>query len=471
MNGIRFIGKIKNKTTHEISKARIGIGLEKLDRNLYDPHKVFDELVELGAKWVRIQSGWCRTEKEKGFYDFAWLDDIVDNLLSRDMIPWMCLCYGNELYTEGAVNAAGAVGKPPIHTEEERIAWDNYVTACVEHYRGRVELYEIWNEPNGNWCWRPKAEPEEYKQFCKRTAGLIKKTDGKAKVVVGSFCEGVSFLYRFWDEELAQMSDYISYHRYRFDVENGVAEHVKNIRAIAQRYNPETGVIQGETGTQSRYSVNGALNSAEWTERKQAKFLLRKIMADLATEVAFTSYFSAVDIFENIFNDEVNIHESMYGFFGVLGERFDENGSPLGEYYRKPSFVAMQTLCAVFDDTVERVHIPHEFSIANYSYDIDSSVQGAGIYTGGFRKENGALGFVYWKAEDILRSDYSACTTISVYGVDQHVKLIDLYSGEVYDIDKNKIEYENGEMKLNSIPLTDYPLLLTFGDFAEIEKV
>ena len=69
MNGIRFIGKIKNKTTHEISKARIGIGLEKLDRNLYDPHKVFDELVELGAKWVRIQSGWCRTEKEKGFYE------------------------------------------------------------------------------------------------------------------------------------------------------------------------------------------------------------------------------------------------------------------------------------------------------------------------------------------------------------------------------------------------------------------
>lgn len=49
---------------------------------------------------MRIQSGWQRTEQEKGIYDFAWLDDIVDNLLKRGLKPWMCLCYGNELYDE-----------------------------------------------------------------------------------------------------------------------------------------------------------------------------------------------------------------------------------------------------------------------------------------------------------------------------------------------------------------------------------
>lgn len=71
-----------------------------MDRNVFDPTKAYDPVAEIGVKWVRIQSGWQRTEQEKGIYDFAWLDDIVDNLLKRGLKPWMCLCYGNELYDE-----------------------------------------------------------------------------------------------------------------------------------------------------------------------------------------------------------------------------------------------------------------------------------------------------------------------------------------------------------------------------------
>ncbi len=62
----------------------------------------------------------ARTEKEKGVYDFAWLDEIVDNLVKRVLRPWMCLCYGNPVYTEEAKEVFGAVGCPPIKTEEER---------------------------------------------------------------------------------------------------------------------------------------------------------------------------------------------------------------------------------------------------------------------------------------------------------------------------------------------------------------
>ncbi len=127
VHGIKKIGKIKPKSAHEIKTSPIGIGLEKLDRNLYDPERCYVFLEKLGVKWVRIQSGWCRTEKEKGVYDFEWLDSIVDNLIKCGLTPWMCLCYGNELYTPGAVNAAGAVGCPPIKTETEQKAWITYV--------------------------------------------------------------------------------------------------------------------------------------------------------------------------------------------------------------------------------------------------------------------------------------------------------------------------------------------------------
>ena len=91
------VGKIAPKSALEVKSSQLGIGFEKLDRNVFDPEKAYDKVAALGVKWVRLQSGWQRTEREKGIYDFAWLDDIVDNLIRRGMVPWICLCYGNDL--------------------------------------------------------------------------------------------------------------------------------------------------------------------------------------------------------------------------------------------------------------------------------------------------------------------------------------------------------------------------------------
>ena len=126
------IGSLKKKLSKDIKKSKLGIGFEKLDRNVFDPEKAYDRVGELGVKWVRIQSGWQRTEIEKGVYDFEWLDKIVDNLIARGLKPWMCLCYGNKLYSEDAAKVFGAVGIPPIFDEESKNAWNNYVEVTVE---------------------------------------------------------------------------------------------------------------------------------------------------------------------------------------------------------------------------------------------------------------------------------------------------------------------------------------------------
>ena len=73
-------GKIEPKHSNEVSKSRLGIGFEKLDRDAFNPELAYDRVAELGIKWVRIQSGWAKTEKQRGVYDFDWLDRVVDNL-------------------------------------------------------------------------------------------------------------------------------------------------------------------------------------------------------------------------------------------------------------------------------------------------------------------------------------------------------------------------------------------------------
>lgn len=63
-----------------------------------------------------------RTEREKGVYDFAWLDEIVDSLVGLGLKPWITLCCGNRLYSEDAGKVFGAVGVPSIFTEGQRRA-------------------------------------------------------------------------------------------------------------------------------------------------------------------------------------------------------------------------------------------------------------------------------------------------------------------------------------------------------------
>ena len=126
-------GKIKPKTSLEVKSSKIGIGFEKLDRDVFDPEKAYGKLGKIGIKWVRIQSGWQRTETEKGIYNFEWLDKVVDNLINLGLTPWICLCYGNALYGGMAKEIFGAVGCPPIFTDEQKQAWKNYVSAVVKH--------------------------------------------------------------------------------------------------------------------------------------------------------------------------------------------------------------------------------------------------------------------------------------------------------------------------------------------------
>ena len=47
-----------------------------------------------------------------------------------------------------------------------------------------------------------------------------------------------------------------------------------------------------------------------------------------------------------------------YGYFGVLGADFDENGISVGTYYKKKSYYALQNIASVFSGEYERKDLP-----------------------------------------------------------------------------------------------------------------
>ena len=468
MEQLNKIGKIIPKKSSEIKHSKISLGFEKLDRDVFDPEKAYDKVADCGVKKVRLQSGWQRTEKKKGIYDFEWLDRIVDNFIKRDIEPWICLCYGNSIYTESAKNVFGAVGCPPIFTDVEKLAWINYVKAVVVHYKEKVNYFEIWNEPDGIWCWKHGVNARELGEFTLATAKAIKEVNPCAKTIGGVIClDKLDFINTALKTGMCEYLDFISFHEYTHD-ERDVFQRVESLRALAKIYNPNIELIQGESGSQSKGGGHGALREGAWTEEIQTKQLARHTLADLMTDVHFTSYFSCMDMIEAL-NGDVNNKVSYldYGYFGILGADFDENGKSTGEYYKKKSYYVLQNICALFDGDVRVCTQP----ISVYSNYVGAKFENQPhryeITAASFEREGGRA-FVYWYPSNIMTTSYNSSITVEFYTEHKEIKLIDIMDGSVYEIPSKMIEDKgDGVYVIHELPIKDTPLILTFGSFIQ----
>lgn len=464
MERLLKIGRIEPKHSREIQCSRIGIGFEKLDRDAFDPTKAYDPMAQLGVKWARVQSGWQKTERTRGVYDFAWLDDVVDNLLARGIQPWLNLSYGNKLYSPAAETVYGAVGVPPIFTEEERVGWANYVKATVAHFKGRITHYEIWNEPDGQWCWKHGPSGAELGRFTVETAKAIRATDAECVIIGGVICfDYVGFLSDAFEEGMADWIDAISFHKYSPNDDMSAAV-LKTLRGVIDRYDPTIRLIQGETGSQSRSDGAGAMKGRAWTPRRQAKQLLRQTMMDLFSEVLFCSYFSCMDMKEALggrVGERATYRD--FGYFGLLSAQFDEEGNAIGEVTPKPSYYAMQNLCALFSGNCRTI-TPPVYVRPETCLRVDGSDVGfSEIKQGGFLLDDGTNAYVYWRSCDLLTTEFEGTMTIEVCAEGGTFRLADLYTGDVYEIPKDMIVQtgRNG-YKLCHLPIKDYPLALLY---------
>ena len=481
MERLKRIGKIKSKNSLQIKSSRLGVGFEKLDRDAFDPEKAYDKIANLGVKWVRIQSGWAKTEKEKGVYDFSWLDKVVDNLIKRGMRPWICLCYGNGLYSEEAKKYFGATGVAPTDGDY-LLAWQRYVTAAVNHFKDRVHEWEVWNEPDGNWCWKSGPDGYEYGTFVVNTAKAIRQADKHAYIIGGAVClKTISFLNSAFVAGMGDFIDGITFHEYTRD-EMGSFETVRAYKAVADMYNDKIEIIQGESGSQSKRNGEGAIKTGSWTPRKQAKQLLRHTIADLMSDVKFTSYFSAMDMHEG-FNFKPGEKIKSFGYFGLLGAEFDENGFATGEYTEKPSYYALQNLAGVFGENVKIKNLPIMVKPQHSLLTFSDEPQHFQINAGGFKVGENEI-YTFWMPSNLMTTDYEGTFSIST-AILKKAHLIDFMDGSIYEIPDSMIAegdypFASGDSTVwdvprgkyaytySNLPIKDYPMALIFGDIKDI---
>lgn len=222
--------------------------------------------------------------------------------------------------------------------------------------------------------------------------------------------------------------------------------------------------------------------------------MARHTIVDFINDVMFSSYFSSLDMAEAL-NGTVDNKASYkdFGYFGILAAEFDEDGRATGTYTPKQSYRTLQTLASVFKEDFEHVTLPIMISPKKSPRLLGAMEETSSSLTYcGFKKSNGSFAYAYWKPTNLLTETYEA--TISMHSaLPGNPRLIDLLDGSVYDIPEDMIALstpskrwdDNGNIvtipaeetfnpainfKLFShLPIKDYPLLLTFGDFADFE--
>ncbi|MGH9431641.1 MAG: hypothetical protein ACRD3T_08870, partial [Terriglobia bacterium] len=167
-------------------------------------------MFDAGIQWARIGqyenstdfTSWDWVEQKRGVLAIPpHVDDYINSLVDNGVHVELQLLYGNPMYTSRAgrlpdsiIPEPGTEHNPdrgifsvywPPKTPEQIAAFVRYAKFMVNHFRGRIQYYEIWNEPEP--FWNPHENATEYGHFAKAVAAAIHQTDAQAKVVFGAF--------------------------------------------------------------------------------------------------------------------------------------------------------------------------------------------------------------------------------------------------------------------------------------------
>lgn len=118
--------------------------------------------------------------------------------------------------------------------------WDNYVRAVVEHCKGRVEAYEIWNEPNLKPFWTGRTE--QIIDMTRHAYNIIKSIDPKALVVSPSATtsgNGNDWLVEFLKSGGGKYVDVIGFHFYS-ETPEAMVQKITQVRQTMLLYHADS---------------------------------------------------------------------------------------------------------------------------------------------------------------------------------------------------------------------------------------
>ncbi len=407
-----------------------GFGINSdLPRDPYVPWNRWwwTRIFDAGISFIRIgqyenssdPTSWDWVERKRGEYSIAQeVDDQIDSLVENGVHIEIQLLYGNPLYTSPAGRAPQTVTPAvfwPPKTPEQIQAFSNYARWMANHFRGRAQYYEIWNEPNIDY-WNPAPSPEEYGRLFKAVAPAIRAADPSAKIIFGGLAGADrKFAKRALDAcACGEGIDVFAYHIYpdygqnlnpeAMDDERHTSESPKALRDMVRNY---PGIRKDLVFWNDEFNSIPSWQGSD--ESVQTKYLPRGLIADRAAGVR-TFVWLIVGATDGNESDD----------FGMLhGLMFRPE-----DFTPRPVFAALRNTITLFSDT------KFDPAIEVHSEGATTSPALLGY---GFRSPKNRAIIAYWLPVLSKAGDRSAAANVNLRISDsgiEHPVLVDVTSGE-----------------------------------------
>lgn len=434
--GWKWLGTLPPRSVREIEGPQNwALGCETLCRDYiyWDTYK--DYVAPLGIKTIRLQGGWAKTERVQGVYDFAWLDYVIDDALSKGLEIWLETDYGNPIY-EGAGTADLGAGFPT--SEVGLAAWDRWVQAMATRYKGKVQKWAMWNEPDIG----VRKTPEMIARFNIRTAEIIKRVIPDARIGALSLARIDP---RFLDDCLRVIADqgklnlfeWVVYHGYTKNPDDAYKS-VEAMKSVVHKHDPRLKMWQGENGCPSERTTKFALSGHDWSELTQAKWNTRRMLGDLGHD-CISSVFTICDF------DHTGREINRKGLLKINDKR---NLAKV-----KMAYYAVQNVVSVFD-----CHL-----VRQKAYACTIECQQPITWFAYRHDQLGRDVLVFWNGTDFPRdrNDTLPATIRVAGGKFADPVWVDLITGRIYEIPEECRDLSPQQTVFTRIPTYDAPAMIT----------
>lgn len=437
----KLLGTVKPKSASEITAGQNWtLGCETLDRDYIFWETYKEYVAPLGIRRIRLQAGWAKTEKEKGVYDFAWLDEVINDAIARGLEIWLETDYGNPIYPGGGDWDLGA-GFPV--SEESLAAWDRWVEALATRYKGKVRDFAMWNEPDisGKYTAGKKKTPEEIAMFNIRTAETILRVIPDARIGALSLATNNPAFVKacldvFEREGKMNLFTWLIYHGYAANPDTSY-KNVMELQKIVDSYPHKLKLWQGENGCPSEMAHRFALSNHPWSELTQAKWDSRRMLGDLGHDV-ISSVFTICDF------DHTGREINRKGLLKINDKK------SLAKV--KMAYYTVQNIASLFDLSLERqkeyaASVPDE-NVTWYAFRDAAKKQDLLVFWDGTQipSESNEARAVTWTLENAQIAD---------------PVLVDVLTGRIYEIPAENVKRDGSKLVLTQIPVYDAPIVIT----------
>lgn len=157
----------------------LGVNVELTHYDAVQRALVLDALQQAGVRWLRQTFPWDRIEPQKGHFDWAPWDAVVQEASARG-VRLIAVLNGSPAWARGEADAENPLAPPQDPSD-----FGKFAATLGSRYGEKIDYYQLWDEPNIAPHWGARsADPTQYLALLREGYIAVKAADANAWVLM-----------------------------------------------------------------------------------------------------------------------------------------------------------------------------------------------------------------------------------------------------------------------------------------------